>query len=260
MTEPKVFLIARPSIDHDAIEAWLEHIEAKGCLRHIAGQDIERLLELAGRRCYKSFVPGLNPNVTKVREDSRKYHENVISQRHGSVLEHGMYTFAFEGVSRVFTHELVRHRVGTAFSQESLRYVRLTGEIPHWVPPIIRDNPQALALFEQTFLALGQAQDKLAEIFAEQLAGDFAFKKELTSAFRRIAPIGLATGIVFSANVRTLRHLIPLRTAPSAEYEMRVVFGVVARMMLDEAPMLFPDMEVVKEGGLAHYRLKHEKV
>jgi len=61
-----------------------------------------------------------------VRSDRREYFENLLRSAHGSVLEHAGYSFALRNVSRVFTHELVRHRAGSAFSQESLRYVRLT--------------------------------------------------------------------------------------------------------------------------------------
>ena len=64
---------------------------------------------------------GANPNVSKVRADRREYFANILRSAHGSVLEHANYSFALRNVSRVLTHELVRHRAGSAFSQESLR-------------------------------------------------------------------------------------------------------------------------------------------
>jgi thymidylate synthase (FAD) len=75
--------------------------------------------------CYRSWEPGLNPNVSRVRTDSAQYLGNVVRSQHGSVLEHANFTFVLHNVSRVLTHELIRHRAGSAFSQESLRYVRL---------------------------------------------------------------------------------------------------------------------------------------
>ena len=82
-------------------------------------------MEFGGRLCYRSWEPGLNPNVTKVRTDQDEYLRNILKQKHGSVLEHISYSFVFHNVSRVLTHELVRHRAGTAISQESMRFVRL---------------------------------------------------------------------------------------------------------------------------------------
>ena len=81
----------------------------------------------------RPWAPGLNANVSKVREDSAEYLRNILKSGHGSVLEHANFTFLFHNVSRVFTHELVRHRAGAAYSQESMRFVRLT-DIPFWFP------------------------------------------------------------------------------------------------------------------------------
>ena len=143
-TTPQVFLIARPSIDLEGMrsylravggESWLESRlgASEGAGAAGAGGDAslepgaasainagELLVEFGGRACYRSWEPGLNPNVTKIRTDQREYFANILRSAHGSVLEHANYTFAFRNVSRVFTHELVRHRAGSAFSQESL--------------------------------------------------------------------------------------------------------------------------------------------
>ena len=77
----------------------------------------------------------------------------------------------------------------------------------------------------------------------------FAVKKEITSALRRLAPIGLSTDILWTANVRTLRHVIEMRTAPGAEEELRLVFDQVARLMLVEAPNLFQDFARQEDGS-----------
>jgi thymidylate synthase (FAD) len=69
----------------------------------------------------------------------------------------------------------------------------------------------------------------------------FHVKKEVTSALRRLAPIGLSTDIIWTANARTLRHVIEMRTAEGAEEELRSVFDTVARIMQVEAPSLFQD-------------------
>lgn len=236
--EPQVFLLARPAIDADGLAAYLQAVGASAWTTD-APSAAEQLIEVAGRACYRSFEPGLNPNVTKVREGSRAYLQNILSVKHGSVLEHANWTFAFFNVSRVLTHELVRHRAGTAISQESLRFVRLT-EIPIWMPPEIRDNPKARALFEEAIARGEETQRQLAEVL--QIDGrPFHEKKVLTSALRRIAPDGVATTLIWTANARTIRWVIESRTAPGAEVEIRSVFGKVAEIMIREAPYLFAD-------------------
>jgi len=90
----------------------------------------DMLVEVAGRLCYASWKPydgteKTNPNVTKVRQGNEQYIVNIIKSGHGSVFEHVNFTFALMGVSRVLTHELVRHRAGCAYSQASMRYIRL---------------------------------------------------------------------------------------------------------------------------------------
>ena len=77
----------------------------------------------------------------------------------------------------------------------------------------------------------------------------FAVKKEITSALRRLAPIGLSTDILWTANVRALRHVIEMRTAPGAEEELRLVFDQVARVMKAEAPNLFQDFRQLEDGS-----------
>lgn len=144
------------------------------------------------------------------------------------------------------THELVRHRAGSAFSQESLRYVRLT-DIGFRVPPALEPvREQVLSIVEQL--------EEFQVSAAEQLGIDrdgvpFHVKKEVTSALRRLAPIGLSTDILWTANVRTLRHVIEMRTAPGAEEELRLVFDEVARAMLAEAPNLFQDFSRRDDGS-----------
>jgi thymidylate synthase (FAD) len=144
-TTPAVYLIARPSIDVEGMlaylrdvggESWLERRieEAESESRELGAGEL--LLEFGGRACYRSWEPGLNPNVTKIRTDRREYFANILRSGHGSVLEHASYSFAIRNCSRVFTHELVRHRAGSAFSQESLRYVRLA-DIGFRVPPAL---------------------------------------------------------------------------------------------------------------------------
>ena len=170
-----------------------------------------------------------------MRSDRREYFENLLRSAHGSVLEHASYSFALRNVSRVFTHELVRHRAGSAFSQESLRYVRLT-DIGFRVPPALEPvRERVLAIVERSRSSSATPPQTLG---LDDEGVPFHVKKEVTSALRRLAPIGLSTDIVWSANLRTLRHVIEMRTAEGAEEELRSVFDEIARVMLREAPRL----------------------
>lgn len=244
-TTPSVFLVARPAVDLEGMRGYLEAVGGTSWLDLRVGEaedsrpnDGELLVEFAGRVCYRSWEPGLNPNVTKIRTDLREYFANILRSGHGSVLEHASYSFALHNVSRVFTHELVRHRAGSAFSQESLRYVRLT-DIGFRVPP-------ALAPIRERVLSIVEQLEEFQLSAADALGLDadglpFHIKKEITSALRRLAPIGLSTDIIWTANVRTLRHVIEMRTAEGAEEELRLVFDRVAGIMRDEAPELFQD-------------------
>ncbi|HEY5344504.1 MAG TPA: FAD-dependent thymidylate synthase [Solirubrobacteraceae bacterium] len=250
-TTPQVFLIARPSIDVEGMRSYLEAVGGESWLDLRLGEQEgptagELLLEFGGRACYRSWEPGLNPNVSRIRTDRQQYFANILRSGHGSVLEHANYSFVFRNVSRVFTHEIVRHRAGSAFSQESLRYVRLT-DIGFRVPPALEPvREQVLQIVEQ----LEEFQVSAAKELGIDAEGvPFHVKKEATSALRRLAPIGLSTDIVWTANARTLRHVIEMRTAEGAEEELRSVFDVVARLMQAEAPNLFQDFARQDDGS-----------
>jgi thymidylate synthase (FAD) len=250
-TRPTVHLIARPELNVDGMREYLADVGGESWLDMRLGDEErpsagEMLVEFGGRACYRSWEPGLNPNVTRVRKDQREYFANILRSAHGSVLEHANYSFALRNVSRVFTHELVRHRAGSAFSQESLRYVRLT-DIGFRVPPALEPvRDQVLSIVEQ----LEEFQVKAAEELGIDEEGvPFHVKKEVTSALRRLAPIGLSTDIIWTANARTLRHVIEMRTAEGAEEELRSVFDQIARIMQDEAPGLFQDFVKQDDGS-----------
>jgi thymidylate synthase (FAD) len=251
-TTPHVYLIARPQVDLEGMRGYLEDVGGASWLdRRVEESDGapnggELLVEFGGRACYRSWEPGLNANVTRVRTDRREYFENILRSAHGSVLEHANYSFALRNVSRVFTHELVRHRAGSAFSQESLRYVRLTDigfRVPAALEPV---RAQALQIVEQ----LEEFQRSAAEALGLDEEGvPFHVKKEATSALRRLAPLGLSTDIIWTANARTLRHVIEMRTAEGAEEELRLVFDTIAQIARREAPLLFQDFERHEDGS-----------
>lgn len=257
--EPKAFLIGETALIPDNIDEYLEYIGVPEW-ESDAVTDGEELIEIMGRLCYRSFKVGLNPNVTKIRERNDEYIKNIIAVRHGSVVEHVLLNFIFSDVSRVFTHELVRHRVGTAISQESLRFVRLT-DIGIWIPTVFKGHLPVITEFIRLVEHSEWFQQFVSDYFKLDEPGtSFDFKKEVTSASRRGAPEGLATTIGWSANVRTLRSVIEMRTEPHAEEEIRFVFGKVAEICIQTYPQLFADYEVEIVNNLPWYKTTHSKI
>lgn len=249
--QPHVYLISAPALDYDEIEDYLRDVGGESWLNRVeqdGADDAQNLVEFAGRFCYRSWEPGLNPNVTKIRQDQGKYLENILASAHGSVLEHAQFTFALHNVSRVFTHEQVRHRVGTAISQESLRFVRLD-DLPFFFPEWAQEDGELHDRAIRLLAEMEQFQTWMAEHFGLDNEGvPFKEKKAKTSFMRRFAPEGVATGMVWSANIRTLRHTIETRTAAGAEEEIRIVFDRIGRIMQEECPLLFGDYEVNDKG------------
>lgn len=256
--KPTVFLIGETRVDEAGLAAYLEHVGAPGW-KSDAPSDAERLCEVYGRICYRSFEPGLNPNVTRTRQGNAAYMGHIVEVGHGSVLEHAVVNFVFADVSRVFTHELVRHRAGTAISQESLRFVRLD-RFSAYLPMLIEENEAGMAVFVRTLEQLEAVQKELADVYEIAKATKFDFKKKATSAFRRVAPEGIATTIGWSCNLRTLRHVIERRTDPAAEEEIRAVFGMVFEIVKSRYPNAFADYAVEMVDGLPWVKTEHGKV
>jgi len=256
---PKVFLLGETQINEAGLADYLKEIGALGWTTDTKSGS-EKLTEVMGRVCYRAFGAGLNANISKVREGNQKYLGNIASSKHGSVMEHAVVNFVFHNVSRVFTHELVRHRAGTAMSQESLRYVRLT-DLGLFLPSCVANDPVMVELFEKTFKDLEQLQLEMAKAFKLDEPGtDFTYKKTMTSTMRRIAPIGLATSIGFSMNHRALRHILAMRTSRHAEEEIRLVFEEVGRICKSRWPNIYQDFTVLSVEGIDEYSPKNPKI
>lgn len=297
VVEPQIHVIADTQIDHYAIDRFLEDIGAPDWTpvsedpgQKTAGGEV--LAEIGGRLCYRSFGVGLNANVTKVREGTHDYIGNILKQKHGSVLEHASTSVVFLNVSRILTHEYVRHRAGMAFSQESMRFVRLD-DIPMYIPDLIPaftelaqyqwPNAGPITVEKRRDWATGM-QEKYSMAMhhvtrvAEEAIGEFTryldaegvpfhVKKEITSALRRMAPGGHTTNILGSGNHRAWRHLIANRTAEGAEVEIRWVFAKLAEVFMKMYPAFYQDMIIipthVRDGKHLHppvIQFQNEKV
>lgn len=272
----KIECLARTQMDHEAVRRWLDSMGAVNSpidpVETIS--DGEQLIGLAGKRCYKSFEPFLNPNVTKVRKEWNGYFNNILKSGHGSVLEHTNFTYAFENVSRVFTAEMNRHRAGVAISEQSLRYVRFNN-IPFWLPTSLQSkdslwgndgkiNPddypsdtesdleykkaKTRYILRNTLVDIERQYMSLVKLWDFDNMTDFHQKKIVTSMLRRIIPLGVATGAIYTMNGRAVRHICTMRCDPAAEEEICYVFSRVAKDMVTKAPLLFQDFKQTEEG------------
>jgi thymidylate synthase (FAD) len=251
--EPKVYLVGRQDIDRSQIDRFLdEHGMAWETDTEVGG---EQLAEAGGRLCYLSFGKG--------RKSNADYLANIIAQKHGSVLEHAVWNFIIAGVSRSFTHELVRHRAGFAYSQLSQRYV--DESIASYIEPdIIADDEtlhdvwlRAVQVSHQAYLTLvAGLMDKLTDM------DDKVQRRKLArQAARSVLPNATETMIFVTANARALRHFIEMRGSEWAEVEIRKVALDILRIMQREAPNLFADYDIVRlDDGTDVARTQHEKV
>lgn len=235
---PKVYLITRPSIDLGALNAFrvdeglLEWDAEKRARDGVS--DGEHACEVAGRLCYMSFGKGRNSN--------RDFLSNIISAGHGSVLEHANYGIIITGVSRSFTHELVRHR-HLSYSQLSQRYV---------------DESKARLVFPA---ALGGAEDVFERVISTINTAYSIFISRLETRYKDIADVtsrrklarqaarcvlsnATETKIYVTGNARAWRHFVEMRASIHADTEIREVAVKIFALLKLEAPSIFEDYEV----------------
>jgi thymidylate synthase (FAD) len=218
----------------------------------------EILAEIAGRTCYMSFGKG--------RKSSREYLENILTSKHGSVLEHAVWCLLITGVSRALTHELVRHRAGFGYSQLSQRYVD-ESDARYVVPPLYQESEALRAKWQQTIEYIRKAYVELAEASVEYVQKKYPDleprdqRKWARQAARSILPNACETKIFVTGNARSWRHFLELRGSVHADTEIRLLAVEVCRTLKQESPNIFHDVELVDEpDGMPSVRVLHSKV
>ncbi len=252
---PSVYLVGRQQVDAAEIERFLrDHgVETWQTDTDVAGQ---KLCELAGRLCYMSFArPRPGGNST--------YLQHILEVGHGSVLEHAVWNFIITGVSRSFTHELVRHRAGFGYSQLSQRYVdESTADFVE--PDCIAEDPRLHAIWHEAVTRSHAAYCALVDGLAAKFAAveDRTLRRKMArQAARSVLPNATETKIFVTANGRALRHFIELRANEHAEVEIRKVAAQMLRILQADAPHIFGDytLESLPDGTHAA-RTPHRKV
>jgi len=253
ITEPRVYLVGRQDVDRSQVDRFLDEYGMTWETDTEVGG--EQLAEAGGRLCYLSFGKG--------RKTNAEYISNIIGQKHGSVLEHAVWNFIIAGVSRSFTHELIRHRAGWGYSQLSQRYV--DESMANYIEPaIIAEDERLHATWLRAVEQSHQAYLDLVEGLMERMSEmeDKTSRRKLArQAARSVLPNATETMIFVTANARALRHFIELRGSEWAETEIRGVALALLRIMRAEAPNLFSDYEVVRlDDGTEVARTPFEKV
>lgn len=252
--EPRVYLVGRQTVDRPEIDRFLDDYGMSWETDTEVGG--EQLVEAGGRLCYVSYGKG--------RKTNQEYIGNIIQQKHGSVLEHAVWNFIIAGVSRSFTHELVRHRAGFGYSQLSQRYVD-ESTANYVEPEIIASDERLHAIWLRAVQTAHQAYMELVEGLSarlKELGYEGTHRRKMArEAARSVLPNATETMIFVTANARALRHFIELRGSEFAEAEIRKVALQVLRIMQAEAPNLFGDYIIERlEDGTEVARTPFEKV
>ena len=184
----------------------------------------ERVVAMAARLCYSAA--GAEELAEKMTDEQvEKLVDKIIQMGHASTMEHVSFTFGIEGVSRVLTHQLVRHRLAS-YSQQSQRYVA-EHDFEYILPPSIAERPEASECFKALMENIQQAYNDLVE------AG---VPKEDA---RYVLANATETKIVVTMNARSLMHFFNLRCCNRAQWEIRELAYKMLAEAKAVAPLLF---------------------
>ena len=188
------------------------------------------IIYTACRTCYSEQLPDQiwDKAVSRTVADEKQQNlvRKVMESGHGSTIEHVVFTFAITGVSRTLSHQLVRHRAGVAFDQQSQRYVKFKGAatmLPH---------------------SIAEGDPALREKYEEQIDGALGLYGEMLQAgvpgedARFVFPNAARTNLVMTTNLRALIHMSGLRLCTMAQWEIRRLFQLVRHEIFSVSPFL----------------------
>ncbi|MFN2483458.1 MAG: FAD-dependent thymidylate synthase [Candidatus Limnocylindria bacterium] len=191
------------------------------------------IIYTACRTCYSEQLPELiwDKAVSRRVADEKQQAlvRRVIDSGHGSTIEHVNFTFAISGATRTLSHQLVRHRAGTAFDQQSQRYVSFKGRDNYTVPRSITegDLPDDLAA------RVEEAIDANLELYGQLLQAEVPAEDA-----RFIFPNAMQTNLIMTVNFRQLIHMSGLRLCTMAQWEIRQLFKQIRHEVFRVSPFL----------------------
>jgi thymidylate synthase (FAD) len=254
LRSPGVIVLARPRTNVAGLAGFLEGFDPSlGFSGYVDDPtrlpDSSQLCKTAGQTCYASFGERRTTN-----ENAAAYFERLTSAGHGSVLEHANFSFLLYGISRSVTHELVRHRAGVGFSQVSQRYV--SGAVLRFVErPEYQGNGELHRLFEERADRAAAEYGAMADRLLERqeggnsmLSADYKTdaRKKVQQTARSLLPNETEAPMVFTGNVRALRHIIEMRADAHAESEIRNLAVRIFLCLVTADPILFGDYSITE--------------
>ena len=178
----------------------------------------DEICAIAARTCYSAEVPSaIEPDLNVLRK--------VIQSGHTSVLEHAVFTFAIEGISRACSHQLVRHRMAS-YSQQSQRYVDMGG-FKYVTPESIQDD----LVWEEYEYAIDEC-NKMYGLMTEE----YKFPEE---DVRYLLPNACCTNLVMTMNARSLLNFFAHRCCVRAQWEIRELANKMLELVKEVAPVIF---------------------
>jgi len=222
-TECEVYIVAETQLNNSAIQGYSNDYNLG--IGELEEKDQEYLVEFAGKHCYMSFNNG---------RPTDSYIANIIEHKHFSVLEHVVISVLFRGVSRGFTHEIVRHR-HLSPSQFSTRYC-YPKDFAFVVPTYLSED-------KDIFLAhCLEALNKYKDVYKKTLAllktSNYDLlhrKKAARGTARAFLPIGMEAPIILTGNLRSWKEIFEKRISENADIEIRTVM----RNLLDQLRLKF---------------------
>lgn len=208
----------------------------------------EKVVAASAKLCYSPV--GVDALLEEMDDkSSEKFLSKLMELGHESPLEHVSFTFAIEGVSRVLTHQLVRHRIAS-YSQQSQRYVKLEA-FEYIVPPAIQNNPIAKAMFDKAMADDQKVYNEIADILEKDYYNEFisegmserkaksqAEKKAVEDA-RFVFPNACESKIVVTMNARSLINFFNHRCCNRAQWEIRNMANEMLKVVRKKAPSIF---------------------
>lgn len=188
-------------------------------------QNPEWVVAVAARLCY-SPLEGESLKESMTAEKVEKLIASILAMKHFSVLEHAVFSFLIEGVSRVTTHQLVRHRIGCSYSQKSQRYVK-EKEPNFIIPPVIAQDQKAKEKFLSACRESHQRYNELVELGIHR------------EAARYLLPQSIESKLVVTMSARALHHFFSLRCCHRSQDEIRSLAIKMRSLVRKVAPNLF---------------------
>lgn len=232
--------------------------------QHRSMDDAASLCKLAGQTCYLSFGDNRTRNDAT---SAKRYFDNIKSSGHGSVLEHACFSMLVWGVDRAFSHELVRHRAGWAYSQLSQRYV--SGKTLRFVErPEYQDDPVLHERFCRWADRARDEYDTRATLLASKVRAEETLyssaterRKAVNQAARNCLPNETETALVLTGNVRAWRHVLETRGSVSADVPISMVTQRAYEILRAVSPVLFDDYDTsVRSDGRTSLSTPNRKV